>query len=73
MLLVFNACSIFLKTHIFKNLSLFLRAINNKLPLFETIEEKFLIIVQQLAVKVAKTVALRLSSFLKRGQIGAVC
>lgn len=73
MLLVFNACSIFLKTHIFKNLSLFLRAINNKLPLFETIEEIFLVIVQQLAVKVAKTVSFRLSSFLKRGQIGAVC
>ena len=73
MLLVFNPCSIFLKTHIFKNLSLFLRVTNNKLPLFETNEEKFLIIVQQLAVKVAKTVAFRLSSFLKRGQIGAVC
>lgn len=73
MLLVFNACSIFLKTHIFKNLSLFLWVTNNKLPLFETNEEKFLIIVQQLAVKVAKTVSFRLSSFLKRGQIGAVC
>ena len=57
----------------FKNIAPFLWAANNKLPLFDTIEENLLIIVQQLAVKVAKTVALRLSSFLKRGQIGAVC